>query len=159
MLITVQARLRKISRWADSLSGQRPLEKTTDAPAVKEESAAPPEWRRRCRGFHERHSTELILIRLLQVACVLLSFGVAHTLLDIHGWQHADKRLELACELGLTFMLYMVPAMVMPSAVPEFLVVMALPPCVNDGNMEALIAAIRSSNHGSNSSNIGKGAE
>jgi hypothetical protein len=159
MYFSTQARLRKISRTADALCRE------ADAPAMEEDrpkvllrysSSLPgftrhdlsaPRECRCCADFHERHSTELVMMRLLQVACVLFSFGVAHQVLAIQGWKYA--RLHSAYELAVTLMLYLVPAIMMRSAVPEFLVIMALPPCVDDGNMEALIAAIRSRGSGS----------
>jgi hypothetical protein len=162
---TVQAKMQGINRTAESLSREVAV---ASPPKVDEEvrpkllslsskwttsTTGLSPWRCwlkacSCRtGFHERHPTELVVLRMLQVACVLLSFGVAHTLLDVDGW-HYDPA-TVALELVFTLGLYLVPAFCMPSQVPLFLVVMSLPPCVDDGNMEALIAAIKSRGTGS----------
>jgi hypothetical protein len=137
MHISTQTQLCKISRTAEALIRESNEETDADAPASEETEAQPKK-----AGFHERYNTELIMMRLLQMSCLVLSFGVAHTIFAVHQWQHKGTYL------GLNLMLYLLPALIMPYAVADFLVIMALPPCVDDGNIEALIAAIRSRGSG-----------
>jgi len=84
------------------------------------------------KRFHERHHTELIMLRGLQVVVFLLSYEWARMLLDVHDWTKHPGMHALYC--GLFLLLFLVLAAAVPSAVPMFLGIMALPPYVHHSN-------------------------
>jgi len=83
-------------------------------------------------GIHERFQTELWFIRLLQVVLFLISYGFARTLLDFHDWEEYPETslLYSACFA----LLFAALAYHLPTVVPIFLGIMAMPPCLDDDN-------------------------
>jgi len=85
--------------------------------------------------FHQRHNTEIIMLRGLQVVLFLLCYEFARVVLDVHDWKMNPGMHMLYC--GLFVLLFLVLAVCVPFTVPMFLGIMALPPYVDHSNFEA----------------------
>mmetsp|Transcript_39377 Transcript_39377/g.124983 ORF Transcript_39377/g.124983 Transcript_39377/m.124983 type:complete len:324 (-) Transcript_39377:595-1566(-) len=85
--------------------------------------------------FHQRHNTEIIMLRGLQVGLFLLCYEFARVMLDVHDWKTNPGMHVLYC--GLLVLLFLVLAACVPFTVPMFLGIMALPPYVDHSNFEA----------------------
>merc|ERR1712176_663081 len=83
---------------------------------------------------HQRHSTEFLALRALQIVLFFMSYLFARTTGDVHEW---EVEFEWTLLVTLSFaLLFAVLTDFLPKRVPSFLAVMALPPFVDDMNLE-----------------------
>lgn len=85
-------------------------------------------------GFHERHSTELWVMRVLQMFLFVICYVCARTVGDPSNWR---ERPQLV--LGMTsgfLILFMILAVLLPTYVPLFAALMAMPPYVDTANLK-----------------------
>eukprot|EP00746_Dinoflagellata_sp_MGD_P150924 gnl/MRDRNA2_/MRDRNA2_82678_c0_seq1.p1 gnl/MRDRNA2_/MRDRNA2_82678_c0~~gnl/MRDRNA2_/MRDRNA2_82678_c0_seq1.p1 ORF type:complete len:656 (+),score=112.68 gnl/MRDRNA2_/MRDRNA2_82678_c0_seq1:247-1968(+) len=88
----------------------------------------------------QRHNTEMILLRMLQVLLFLVCYTFSGTVMDIPAWKtHPDKVLLMSSLFALLFVLL---AYMLPKEIPVFLALMSLPPYVDTLNFRLLKASI-----------------
>lgn len=90
--------------------------------------------------FHEKHNTESWILRTMQVILFMLSYSCARTIGDPDGWRYHPE--DVLILLMAFFALFLLLAALLPSYVPDFAAVMALPPYVDSGNVEALFRVL-----------------
>lgn len=83
--------------------------------------------------FSRRHHTEIAAFRVLQVFVASVTYNLARWLVDMEWWS-ADAGRVLQ-RTSLFIVLYLMLFAVLPREVPKFLVVMALPPMMDNGNV------------------------
>mmetsp|Transcript_62721 Transcript_62721/g.162796 ORF Transcript_62721/g.162796 Transcript_62721/m.162796 type:complete len:549 (+) Transcript_62721:54-1700(+) len=87
------------------------------------------------RQFHERHRTPIIMLRMLQVVIFLISYVFAKFVTNTH--LYADSKwFQFSC-IGAFAILVISLALVLPTAVPLFLGMFAMPPYVDEENFES----------------------
>merc|ERR550534_1411870 len=95
------------------------------------------------RRFHERFSTELFVLRALQIVIFLLAYILARDLLDVQEWQTMPgTNFAFACVF--TFILSVLGYFLL-TAVPSFLALMAMPPYVDLDNFEVFAGVLAQS--------------
>lgn len=90
--------------------------------------------------FHERYNTEVWMLRTMQVILFVLSYSCAQTIGDPDGWR--DHPHDVLILLLAFFALFALLAALLPGYIPDFAAVMALPPYVDSGNVEALFRVL-----------------
>jgi len=83
--------------------------------------------------------TEMFILRLLQITLLVISYIFGRLLLDVHSWKN-NFILSLLFNTLFAF-LFAVLSHFLPSQVPLFLAVIALPPFVDDRKLLQLINA------------------
>jgi len=120
------------SRWRPAGTGNH-----HDAPPMLEEEApkcVPPE------SFHERHTTELWVLRGVQAVLFVLSYACARTVGDFNDWRSRPQQvLIIASSFTVLFLLLM---NMLPKYVPLFAALMALPPYVDRGNVQTFLRVL-----------------
>jgi len=92
------------------------------------------------QNFHQRHSTELLYMRALQIVLWLVSYVFARTLMDFHSWEvYPQATLLSVCGFTLCFILLI---SIIQSWVPTFLALMSLPPYVDESNLQYFFAVL-----------------
>mmetsp|Transcript_76740 Transcript_76740/g.155852 ORF Transcript_76740/g.155852 Transcript_76740/m.155852 type:complete len:592 (+) Transcript_76740:33-1808(+) len=95
---------------------------------------------KRRMNFNERFETELLALRYLQMFLFLFSYAIARTLLDVEDWETSPLLILFYSTLvGLLFAMLMY---FLPTQVPVFLGVMALPPFMDDINLAAFVEVL-----------------
>merc|ERR1712039_808199 len=89
---------------------------------------------------HERHETQMIPLRALQIIIFLISYVSASTVADMDDWKTRFDTTLL--HSSLFAILYMALVSVLPSQVPIFLAMMAMPPMVDAVNLDFFYAVI-----------------
>lgn len=105
--------------------------KRFESPAVR---------RQHTQGFHERHSTELWVFRMLQVCLFVLSFFLARTVGDANEWRNRPKEV-LAISSAFT-VLFIVLGSLLPKYVPNFAALMAMPPYCDQSNVDTFFEVL-----------------
>mmetsp|Transcript_24251 Transcript_24251/g.60565 ORF Transcript_24251/g.60565 Transcript_24251/m.60565 type:complete len:427 (+) Transcript_24251:1-1281(+) len=92
------------------------------------------------RRFHERHKTEIVMLRMLQVVLFLISYVFARFMMDTHDWfEHTGVWFLYT---GIFVVLFVSLACALPSAVPLFLGMLAMPPYVDEDNFESFCTVL-----------------
>jgi len=88
-------------------------------------------------GVHEKVSTEDISMLVLQILMLLMSYTFARTFLDVHNWKTDLFATGLLTSVFAVF--FAILSHMLPTSVPQFLAIMALPPFVDDDNLAAFV--------------------
>jgi len=100
-------------------------------------------------GIHQNFNTETIILRVLQVFLFLISYVFASTLvslmLTLDETQTPDLLMTLLPVLGFV-VLYAILAKYLPRLLPPFVAIMAIPPYVDNDNLETLFHVLVSDN-------------
>mmetsp|Transcript_113821 Transcript_113821/g.368322 ORF Transcript_113821/g.368322 Transcript_113821/m.368322 type:complete len:508 (-) Transcript_113821:834-2357(-) len=92
------------------------------------------------KNVHRHYNTEMITLRVLQIVLFLISYFFASTLLDLDGWRlHAKRTWLYTAGFVLLFSLL---SYSLPSSVPTFLALMALPPYMDDDNLKMFFSVL-----------------
>mmetsp|Transcript_93857 Transcript_93857/g.303755 ORF Transcript_93857/g.303755 Transcript_93857/m.303755 type:complete len:511 (-) Transcript_93857:544-2076(-) len=92
------------------------------------------------KNLHRHYNTEMITLRVLQIVLFLISYFFASTLLDLDGWRlHAKRTWLYTAGFVLLFSLL---SYSLPSSVPTFLALMALPPYMDDDNLKMFFSVL-----------------
>mmetsp|Transcript_54400 Transcript_54400/g.129643 ORF Transcript_54400/g.129643 Transcript_54400/m.129643 type:complete len:677 (-) Transcript_54400:137-2167(-) len=83
--------------------------------------------------LHERYRTELWVLRFLQLTLMILSYACARTLADTNDWREQPLAVLSMCTAFAV--LFLLLAKLLPSTVPSFSALMAMPPYMNDMNV------------------------
>lgn len=92
------------------------------------------------RSVHERHETQMMALRGLQIIIFLISYVFASIVADVHDWRTQFDTTLLHSSLCAILFLSLVS--ILPSQVPMFLAMMALPPMVDAVNLDFFYAVI-----------------
>jgi len=97
------------------------------------------------KNLHRHYNTEMITLRVLQIVLFLISYFFASTLLDLDGWRlHAKRTWLYTAGFVLLFSLL---SYSLPSSVPTFLALMALPPYMDDDNLKMFFSVLAGDVH------------
>jgi len=89
-------------------------------------------------GIHQHYNTETILLRVLQVFLFLISYVFANELVTFVMTLN-DKEITQPMLVVLCFsLLYAILAKFLPRLLPPFVAIMAIPPYVDNDNLETL---------------------
>lgn len=92
------------------------------------------------RSIHQQFETQMMPLRILQIVLFLISYNFARTVADLHDWKvYTSKTLLFSSLYVLLFSLLM---SVLPSQVIKFLAMMALPPYVDEKNLEFFYSVV-----------------
>mmetsp|Transcript_39339 Transcript_39339/g.73405 ORF Transcript_39339/g.73405 Transcript_39339/m.73405 type:complete len:260 (-) Transcript_39339:82-861(-) len=87
-----------------------------------------------------RFSPEMYTNRFLQIFLFVISYVFSRTVVEFTGWQ---KHFEVTLLLAAGFViLYLLLLYLLPSYVPAFLQLMALPPFLDDDNLRVFISVL-----------------
>lgn len=92
------------------------------------------------KNINERFETELLTLRWLQVFLFLFSYAISRTLLDIEDWETTPLVILLYSTIYV--LLFAMLMYFLPTQVPIFLGVMALPPFMDDANLAAFVKVL-----------------
>lgn len=91
-------------------------------------------------NFHERHSTELWVLRALQILLFVLSYACARTIGDLNDWRNRPK--EVSAVSSAFLVLFILLGSLLPNYVPAFAALMALPPYCDKSNVETFFEVL-----------------
>jgi hypothetical protein len=89
------------------------------------------------RTWYEKHLHEKHMMRGLQVVMFMLSFGLADSLADKHKWK--EYTLQTLILSMAYIIIFIVMTFVIPDQIPVFLQLTALPPYVDQDNLESFM--------------------
>jgi hypothetical protein len=124
-----------------TLSLETPPEIIDDMPSLR--TAADESGLRtagQAESFNERHSTELWVLRLLQVILFVLSYSCARTVGDPKSWQSQPVYVLFTC--GAFILLFVVLGAFLLGMVPDFAAIMALPPYIDKANVKVFFRVL-----------------